>query len=95
MDRTRIGNVVLVLGLVVFLFVLVPLGWHLGDIRSSPRPDPTHGLTVLDNCHGTACYKAPFDVLAENAIVVVVPITFILVGLGYYLTTGKRMDVRG
>jgi hypothetical protein len=79
----------------MFLFVGIPLGWHLGDIKSSPHPDPARGLTALDNCQGTPCYEAPFDIWAENAIVIVVPITFIFTGLGYYLATGKRMNVRG
>src|SRR5258708_1375488 len=95
MKRERIGNFLLAVGSIMFLFVLVPLGWHLGDIQSSTQPDPARGLTALDNCHGTPCFEAPFDILAENALVIIVPITFIFVGLGYYLSTGKRMNVRG
>ena len=95
MRRERIGGVLLTVGLILALFVCVPLGWHLPNIRRVPSPNSSQDLTVLDDCHGTVCYVSPADKFLEDSIPIVFPITIIFVVAGYYLWQGKMPPPRG
>src|ERR1700722_15983450 len=95
MKRQRIGNTLLVIGVILLLFVLIPIFWHLGHRQSSLKPDIALGLTALDNCYGRICYVTPLDMLIERATVIIAPITLVLCGLGYFLSMGRRAGPPG
>jgi hypothetical protein len=84
MRKTRIGNILLAVGVAIGLLLLLPLSFHLREIRRSPIYDEAAGLTVLENCHGTPCYISRTDSILEDALIFTAPATLLLIAVGFF-----------